>query len=201
MSTCKESNDDGKLLPRRFVWCESVVLCYWDKSKMISWVKMYVKNVWRSYIKLVNYTEVQKQHFRDTIKVSREYLDQGQKDPYLCCLQLSLCHQKRTPCGSLSRETCSNVVHFVLPFLFLYSNIKNNVYYKQRSWKSWVTLWIGLSVVNGQPNSHLPMSTYQCSSNTKGLTPWFNVYLQLLSSSTFNREKMLEMNGRSPNLF
>lgn len=159
MSTCKETNDDEKLLPRRFVWCESVVLCYWDKSKMIIWVKMYVKNVWKSYIKLVNYTKVQKQHFQDTVKVSREDLNQGQKDPYLCSLQLSPGHQKKTPCGSLSRETHNNVVHFVT-FLFIYSNVKNNIYHKEWSWKSWVARWIGLLIVNSGPNSYLLLSIY-----------------------------------------
>jgi len=68
-------------------------------------------------LKLVNYTKVEKEqrkpHFQDTIKVSREHLNQGQKDRYRCCLQCSPCHQRRTPCGSLLREIYCNIVHFV----------------------------------------------------------------------------------------
>lgn len=137
MSACKETNDDKKLLPRRFVWCENVVFCYWDKSKMIIWVKMYVKNGWGSYIKLLNYTKVQKQSFQDTVKVSREHLNQGQNDPFLCCLLLSPCHQKRT--DTLWFTFKGNTQQCCAFSYFFCSNIKNNFYCKEWSWKSWVT--------------------------------------------------------------
>lgn len=45
MGKCEESNDDEKLLQWRPVWCKNVVLCYWDKSKMVSWEKC----MWKMY--------------------------------------------------------------------------------------------------------------------------------------------------------